>query len=85
MKLPIWAKDREGNYKVFPYELLETFSDRSMGITWVAAYDPQVQELFLQFKGHFIMRGEIRKEGSNVKWPSADACCILRGTIKGAG
>ena len=39
--IPIWAKDRNGKWQVFPTDLLETFSDGKQGIRdyWIPEMD----------------------------------------------
>jgi hypothetical protein len=36
MKLPLWVKDKEGKWKVFPYvDLLTTLPDGRLAISWL--------------------------------------------------
>ena len=32
MKLPLWAKDKEGKWKVFPHEGLKTYANGRVGL-----------------------------------------------------
>lgn len=57
MKLPIWAKDKAGNYKVFPYELLKPLDNGMMGVYWPYYYsDWRQSDMLWEFKEHFELR-----------------------------
>lgn len=52
-KLPIWAKDNTGKYRLFPYHLLDRFPDGEMGLAdcWEQLWDHK--STFAPFKHLF--------------------------------
>lgn len=54
MKLPIWAKDSTGKYKLFPYWLIEEFPDGTRGISGLLLQDWWTASLVEPFLNHFI-------------------------------
>lgn len=74
MKIPIWAKDNEGKYRLFPYHLLHQFADGEVGLAdcWEQLWEPK--STFAPFKHLF-----------EFEWKQNEAArYILRSSLKGA-
>jgi hypothetical protein len=54
MKLPIWAKDKEGNWEVFPTHMVETLIDGSRGFKFqLNEHNGEKSAAFTRFRDHF--------------------------------